>query len=463
MIKWILCFTIAIGAYNVFGQGFHIEISVDGINDTTALLGYHFGNQQFVKDTAKIINQTAVFKGNEPLAEGVYFFYTPNAFFEFVPGDQEFKMETSGPGYVENMKISGSSENVAFNQLQKFSLVRQKQMKELNEKLKNNGLGETERDNLRQQLVELNNEIEKKQEAMAAENDGSYTGTLFTAMQKPKIPDEVKENEDPAVKYFYYKDHFFDNFNIGNEGLLKSPIYHGKILDYLENVTAPVPDSIIKSVDILLTQTENNPTVFRYLLVTLSNHYEQSKKLGIDKVFVHLAENYYLKGKADWVDNELLSKMRKRANELKPILIGKPAPTLQILDTSLTKFDIKSIDSKFTVLYFYDPDCGHCKKKTPILVDAYPELKSKGAEVVAISITTEIDKWKKFIKEYNLTCINGADPYVKSNFRYEYDIQSTPKIFVLDKAKKILAKGIAVEDITNIINHYLANEGKSEP
>jgi len=213
----------------------------------------------------------------------------------------------------------------------------------------------------------------------------------------------------------------------------------------------------------LLIQVENKPVVFRYLLVTLSNHYEQSKKLGIDKVFVHLAENYYLNGKADWVNDELLSKMRKRTNELKPILLGKPAPPLQILDTSLNKFDIKSLDSKFTVLYFYDPDCGHCKKTIPILVDAYPELKSKGAEVVAVSITTEIDKWKKFIKEYKLTCINGADPYVKSNFRYEYDIRSTPTIFVLDKAKKILAKGIAVEDITNIINHFMAIEGKSEP
>ena len=79
--------------------------------------------------------------------------------------------------------------------------------------------------------------------------------------------------------------------------------------------------------------------------------------MGIDKVFVHLAENYYLKGKADWVDNELLSKMRKRANEIKPILIGKPAPPLQVLDTSLNTFDIKSLDAKFTVLYFYDPDC----------------------------------------------------------------------------------------------------------
>lgn len=463
MIKWILGFILGIAVNMVSGQGYHIEITVGGIKDTTALLGYHFGNQQFIKDTFKIKDQIAIFEGDEPLLDGVYFFYTPNVFFEFIPGNQHFKMNTSGPGYVEKMKISGSDDNVAFNELQKYSVVRQKQMKELNEKLKNKELSETDKDNFKKQLIELNKEIEQKQEAVAVETDGSYAGTLFTAMIKPKIPDEIKDNQDPKVKYLYYKEHYFDNFKIDDEGLLRSPIYHGKILDYLENVTAPDPDSIIKSVDKLLIQAENNPVVFRYLLVTLSNHYEQSKKLGIDKVFVHLAENYYLNGKADWVNDELLSKMRKRTNELKPILLGKPAPPLQILDTSLNKFDIKSLDSKFTVLYFYDPDCGHCKKTIPVLVDAYPELKSKGAEVVAVSITTEIDKWKKFIKEYKLTCINGADPYVKSNFRYEYDIRTTPTIFVLDKAKKILAKGIAVEDITNIINHFLAIEGKSEP
>ena len=75
--------------------------------------------------------------------------------------------------------------------------------------------------------------------------------------------------------------------------------------------------------------------------------------------------------------------------------------------------------SKFTVLFFWDPDCGHCQKSIPKLVEFYNKFKSKDVEVVAVCTEVEEDKWKKFIKEKQLKFINLGDPKLQSNFRYE--------------------------------------------
>jgi hypothetical protein len=74
-----------------------------------------------------------------------------------------------------------------------------------------------------------------------------------------------------------------------------------------------------------------------------------------------------------------------------------------------------------------------------------------GAEVLAVNIQTDVDKWKKYIQDQQLDWINLADPYVRSNFRKDYNINSTPKVFVLDKEKRIIARKIGVEQVKEII------------
>ena len=109
------------------------------------------------------------------------------------------------------------------------------------------------------------------------------------------------------------------------------------------------------------------------------------------------------------------------------------------------------IETEFTVLYFYDPDCGHCKKKTPELYEAYMTLRNEDVEVLAICITTDTDRWKEYIRENNFDWINLADSNNKSNFRYYYDIRSTPIIYVLDKEKKIIAKKLDASQVQSFI------------
>jgi len=112
------------------------------------------------------------------------------------------------------------------------------------------------------------------------------------------------------------------------------------------------------------------------------------------------------------------------------------------------------IQKDFTILYFWEPDCGHCKEATPKLKAFYEKVKNNGIEVFAVCTQSDKQKWSKYIEENNLTWINGWDPQRSSHFDSFYNVQSTPMVYILDKNKTIIAKKISVEDIGPFIDNY---------
>jgi peroxiredoxin len=277
-------------------------------------------------------------------------------------------------------------------------------------------------------------------------------------MQTPIVPDVPANADSLTFKYSYYKVHFWDGIDIADPGLLRSPLLYNKIMDYLDNVVIQHPDTVIVAIDDLITTSKKNDEAFRYLLITLTNKYESSKVMGFDKVFVHLVDQYYLTNQATWTDVETIAKLEERAASIRPNFIGNPAPAFTLQDTLGRDYRLYDIDAKYTVLYFYDPDCGHCKTSTPGLYDAYADLQSKNVEVLAICTTTDSKRWHEFIVDNDLDWINLADLASVTHFKYYYDVRSTPTVYILDKDKKILLKKIATEDIPDIIDQLIARE-----
>jgi peroxiredoxin len=448
-------------------QGFDITVEIDHFPDTVAYLGYHFGDQKFVKDTSRVSKNSVLhFKGSEDLKPGIYFVYSPSVYFEIIINEQKFSIKTDTADLMKHMEINGSRENELFNKFQQFMAEKQQLSKEISDNI--NGLDPNQHADqitkLKGQLADIGKEIEDFQKNIIDNNPGTFVAKLVLAMKKPQVPDpprnEQSEVSDKSFQFYYYKNHFFDHFDLSDPSLLRTPLYQPKVDEYTEKLTYQHPDSINKGVDYLLKAAGNNEETFRYMLVKLTNKYETSNIMGMERVFVYLAENYYLKGKAYWADSSLVAKFEKRVKELKPNLVGNIAPEMVLRDTLMRPIRLSSINSRFIVLYFYDPDCGHCKKATPKLRNSYERLKQKNVEVIAACTMTDIEKWKSYIRDNHLSCINAADPYLQSNFRTEYDIKSTPTIYVLNKDKEIIAKRIGVEQIEDFINRMIEIEEK---
>jgi thiol-disulfide isomerase/thioredoxin len=296
---------------------------------------------------------------------------------------------------------------------------------------------------------------------VVATNKGNMLATLVKAI----IPPEIPEFEIPAgvknpdslkwvLNYNYNKDHFFDNIDLTDERLIRTPILYSKLDVFFKNVVIQAPDSINREIDRIISKCQSSYKVFQFVSVFLFNHFRTSEIMGHDAVMVKLADDIYLSGKADWVTKEFKDDLRKQVDLIRPNLIGKKAQNL-VMDSYKGIFvSLYDIEKEFTILYFWEPDCGHCKEATPKLKTYYEKAKNENIEVFAVCTTADKEKWSKYIEENKLTWINGWDPKRGSHFDYYFNVQSTPMVYILDKDKKIIAKKLAVENIGSFIDNY---------
>ncbi len=444
--------------------GFELNIKISGLEDSTVYLAYHLGDKQYIKDTIKLDNTgSGKLSSKEVLPMGIYMIVLPgrNYFEILISEDQVFGISCSYADYFNTLKFNGSEENSAFIEYQKKWIALQKSAGALSKRLQNN---KQNTDSLK-----ILAEVQKKQEAtmkqylknVVEENGENLLATLVKAMLPIEIPEyvvpSVVANRDSARwvwTYNYNKNHFFDNVDLTDERLLRTPILQARLNAFFTNILIQSPDSINKEIDIIIRKCQSNYKVFQFISVYLFNHFRESEIMGHDAVMVKLADDIYLSGKADWVSKEFKEDLRKQVELIRPNLIGKKAENL-IMDSYKGIFvSLDDIEKDFTVILFWEPDCGHCKEALPKLKAFYEKAKNESIEVFAVCTTSDKVEWSNYIEENKLTWINGWDPERKSHFDYYYNVQSTPLIYVLDKNKKIIAKKIGADDLASFIDNY---------
>lgn len=472
-ISLIITLAALFGSYSYAGggkkeknKGYEIEVKINGLKDTVCYLGYYYADKQYILDTNKVdANGHCVFKGNEPLEGGIYFIYSPDkTLIQILIGEQQFSIETDTEDLIGKMKIAGSLENQLFNDFHNFRMKHYNEVQSLKERLKKNKDNKDSTEYLNKQIDKVDNLVLTYMKEAEAKYPQSLYASIMKSNLQIEIPDSPKDangNEiDSLFALHYLQKHYFDNINFSDGRLVRTPILHQKIMDYLKRLVVPHPDSIIRACDFIIEKAKLDSNNFRYALPTLTNYYETSKYMGMDAVFVHLAEKYYLSGQAWWADSTLKAKMQERVNDLKPTLLGGQAHNIIMYDTLLRPTALHDVKAEYTSIFFYEPDCGHCKKATPKMKKLAEAYKDKGFKIYGVDIKTDIQEWKDFIKEYKIKeFINVSDPYYRSHFRDYFDIYSTPVIYLLDKNKNILAKRLSPEQLEEMLRSKLGIKG----
>jgi peroxiredoxin len=440
-------------------KGYSVKFKVKDVKDTTISLGYYYGDKQYLKDSARVDAQGRFeFKGENRLDPGIYIVIMPDKnYFELIMDkEQHFSVETEGPKYIDNMKIKGSNDNILFYEYLNFINPKGKEA----EKIRKSYEGASAKDSveIKAKLEKIDKEVNDYKKNFKEKNPNSFVTVIFKAMDEPNVPEVAKGEDgkdDPVAKFRAYKKHYWDNIDFNDDRIIRTPIYHNKLERYMSQLTVQIPDSINATADIIVEKAAASKELFKYTVFWITNNFERSKIMGMDAVFVHMAENYYMTNRAFWVDSAQNARIAERAMQLKPILLGKVAPDLFLRDKNNKVLSLHNMKSEYTILYFWDPDCGHCKKVTPKLNDLYLKTKDKGVNVYAVSIDPDLEKINKFVEEKKIAFTNVYDPYRQFNFKNLYDIYSTPVVYVLDKDKKILAKRLDVEQIEEFLEHQM--------
>ncbi|HVB03987.1 MAG TPA: DUF5106 domain-containing protein [Chitinophagaceae bacterium] len=441
-------------------QGHHIRVKITGWKDTLLYLGNYYGEKTYLADSSRLDAQgVAIFSGEKKYPEGIYFLLMPDKrhFFELLMGkDQDFSVTADTADLAGKTIFSHSPDNSLFSRYNHFLATVNSRSVQIAGEM-HQAANHADSSRALQDRKDLNESIYQFRKQFIHDHPGSLLARIFRAMLDPTIPTAPKlpdGHPDSSFAFRYMKIHYWDNVDFSDSALLRTPIYEGRLQDYFTHYVMPFPDSINAAADLLLKKTMANREMFKFTLSWLTYTYETSRYMGMDAVFFHLVEKYYVPGDATWLTHAQQQKIIERAYSLSANLIGEKAPALDLLDSTMQhRISLYGIHAKYTLIVFWDPTCGHCQVDVPRMDSAYEKAwKKMGMKVLAVRTGGTREQWLNFIHVHHLNnWINAWDPRHSSHYRQLYNVYMTPVVYLLNSKKIIIAKQLDVKGLSDFL------------
>ena len=219
--------------------------------------------------------------------------------------------------------------------------------------------------------------------------------------------------------------HFWDGIEAFDGPTDENPVLAAQIDFYFDKLVVPLPDSITMEINRLVERTGDNTDLRDFILWHLLERYRHPEYMSQDQVFVWLYDHYFSQLEIKDLNAANLALIRDKAERFRRLALFIPAPNFKINDS----IDLQSVENKYTVLFFYDHDCGVCQQELQDL----DSVCAVHPDVTAIKID-----------------MNSEDTGLDVLYDL-YDIETTPLIYVLDRDKRIIGKKIRARQIPLVI------------
>ena len=249
--------------------------------------------------------------------------------------------------------------------------------------------------------------------------------------------------------------HFWDGIESFDGPTDENPILAAQLDFYFDKLVAPLPDSITLEINRLVEKTESNANLRDFILWHLLEKYRHPEYLGQDQVFVWLYDQYFSQLEISDMNETNLAMIRDKAKRLRRLALFNLAPDFKINDS----LNLHSVESEYTVVFFYDHDCDVCQQEMRDMDSvcvAHPEITVLAMDMNidgaadssgGFAIRTKGNgDFKSPIQHRRIT--NPSELIALSD---AYDIETTPLIYVLDKDKHIIAKKIRAKQIPLVL------------
>jgi thiol-disulfide isomerase/thioredoxin len=481
---WFLLFfsfyyLASVSAQQVLPPGLGHEVTIkSNYKNVTVYIGAYYGRLKTLVDSVTSDeNGIGRFAGPDKWTPGIYFFVTPKKAIDFeflMDENQHFRIDFDTASRAK-LVVYQSPDNEIFADYTSFLARISPRLQQLQAALAK-AVNPADSTAKRAELAKASAELTEYRNKLMEEKPGSLLARLLQVAkipETPSIPVLPDGSRDSQYAYKYVKGHYWDNVDFYEDMLLFTPFFESKLDEYFKYYVSPVPDSIIAEVDYILMSARAGKDIYRYLLGKFTDQYIQPKIMGQDKVFLHLFQEYYLNGDTSWLNEKQRQYIFNRGYSLFANQINEMAPPLTLADTSGKQISLYEIQSPFTFIAFWDPQCGHCKEKIPELDSLYKaKWKALGVHIFAVCVKEYLFfEWKNFINEKNLVDWTHAYQTKEEKTKVEassqpsyhqlYDIQQTPTFYLLDADKRIIAKSLTLEQYDKIIETKLQEKGET--
>ena len=461
---------------HLLGQSpFNVDVTVTGLSNDTVYLANYYGSKLYYSDTTVAdTDGHFTFKGKAFNECGKYAVVLPGpVFFDVMLVNEPMEFRTTKSNPQGDMVVIQSEENIVFYDYLSYLNTKREERAPHDAILNDSTSSPLQIEIAKNAMVLMNSEVIEYQDAIIDDPRDYLFGKYLGMLRDPKIPNAPDHIDDTRLwNYMWYRNHYWDRVDFSDSRMVIDGSFHQMVERWLGLVIPPDPDTLFFEAKKLLTQVKGNDDMFKYILHHMTFESESSKVMCMDKVFVELVNEYYKTGQVKWLNDEQLKKIIDRAEALKYSICGNVAHDITLPGLDGTTWEsLHDIDARYTVMVVWESTCGHCKKEMPILQRVYEEWHEKGLEIYAIGNDFEPEPWVEYLETTNYMDwthvsdnpqINAQDSAVKLinagitdlqslNFRTTFDVFSTPKLFLLDENKEILAKQIGALQLAEML------------
>jgi hypothetical protein len=136
-------------------------------------------------------------------------------------------------------------------------------------------------------------------------------------------------------------------------------------------------------------------------------------------------------------------------------LVGREMP-LSGPDSSGRKIDASTYRGKLLLVVFWASWSGEAVDDIPVLLGLHNQYRSKGFEIVGVSLDTQADSVAPFIKQSKIPWANIYEPGVfDSPLAQQYGILTAPTMFLVGRDGKVISTGISISDLKDGLRKQL--------
>jgi peroxiredoxin len=143
---------------------------------------------------------------------------------------------------------------------------------------------------------------------------------------------------------------------------------------------------------------------------------------------------------------------------VKATSIGRPAIDFTQPDSGGKPIALSSFKGKYVLVDFWASWCGPCRAENPNVVKAYNQYKSRGFEILGVSLDSDKGAWLKAINKDNLAWAEVSDLKAWNNTAsLAYGVKGIPFNLLLDKNGIIIAKNLRGINLQNKLKEIFTN------
>ncbi|MFK8009627.1 MAG: TlpA family protein disulfide reductase [Saprospiraceae bacterium] len=242
----------------------------------------------------------------------------------------------------------------------------------------------------------------------------------------------------------YFINEYFTHLDLKDPAMDHMPALFETFRDYTTTLVAIKFDEakMKTTLDNVLEKMNAEGQAYRFALGAIV----QTLKSKNHPAYINYGNQYLKKYGAE--NQPYMVELKNNIDNAKNFMVGGIAPDFEQNTLDGQPMKLSSLRGKVVLVDFWASWCGPCRRENPHVVKLYDKYKSKGFEVLGVSLDRTKDKWEKAIAKDKLTWSHVSDlKGWKNQVAKQYSVSSIPHTILLDQEGRILARNLRGADL----------------